>query len=1276
MPRWLRRIGLAAAAALAVVLLLAAGVAALLHSAPGERLLAGVVEDAVPGMAIDDLDIGWPFVLSAARVRLSDRDGVWLRIERPVIDWHPLALSRRVLDVDRLSAQRVVVERLPATEAESGESGGGFDPWSYVLRLGTLEAPVVFLEPALGERVDLHLAGTFRMVRGGGTVDLTIRAPERHLMRIEGVAGRDYLDLRWYLTVPRLGRWQRLAGVEMAGRLVASGTIAGRLPRPTLTAEIEAGPGGIAGAGWNGMAASLRAVPGPETWRATARLEVARPTLDGTSLPADSVRLATAFDLFPGMGRIRIGSAHLAAAGMEAAIQGVVRDWGRGADLRLTARGLDPALLLDRASGSVALSAQLSGDLREPDLRAAVRLDGRRLTTGIAVLDRLLGGDPEARATVAVAPGWRVALVSAMADGARASAVASGDVWPRLDLRARIAVPDLSAVAESLSGAGVARGRVRGGYDSLAAWGVARVDGLAAGGAPPAAGQIGFDFADITGTPAGTVTADLAVLGRPLAGRARVVAAEPLRIDDLSLVSDASRIEGRLTVAAAGVAGRLRGRFADLDEWGAALGLPVAGDLRAEAVLDPAEGQTVRLDARSEGLAAAGTNARSARLRAVIHGLGGEPSGSAALTATGIERGGIAFERLRAEAAGDPAAFRFAVEGEGAARLSAAGSAELAGPRGAARLDRLRLAASGASLRLAAPTRVAWGPDGVLADPTRLALAGGGTLAARGRVVRGRLDASVTLRDVPLSLVELAVSDLGVAGRIDGTVTAAGTPQAPRIEAHLRGTEVGFAAGDAGIGRMAATFDAAWADGRLRASASARDGDRLRLAASGTADGLTASADISARVEVTGDLGRLTESLPPLAGHNFAGRLDGAASVAGTVADPRLDGRFTVAGGRYENLETGTVVAGLSATAVLDGDRVTVQARGTDGRDGTARLDGAVETGAGPVSWRADLALAGFRAVRRDDLRATVSADLRLGGEGQDGRLAGTAVVEGAELDIGRLQGAGPVTLEVVEVNRPGGEPVGTVGDAADETGGDETGPLTVALAVAVEVNRAFVRGRGLDSDWRGDLRLGGTLAEPDLSGRLTAERGQFEVFGRTFRISPDSMVEFTGEGVSPRLDVAAEARAEEITARVEVTGTPESPTLDIASEPPLPRDEILSRVLFGTEAGNLTAFQQIQLAQMAASGLTGGGPGFDPVGGLRGLLGLDILEVGQAEEGGAAVSAGKYIGDETFLRVEQGTRDGGRVTVERELGGGFSVTTEVGQERGGGVGVEWRKDY
>ncbi|MEW5727984.1 MAG: translocation/assembly module TamB domain-containing protein [Pseudomonadota bacterium] len=1274
MPRWLRRIGLVVAAVLAAVLVLVGGSAVFLHSAPGERFLAGLVEDAVPEVAIDGLDLGWPFVVSAGAVRVSDRDGVWLRIERPVIDWHPLAVTRRVLDIDRLAAERVVVQRLPRAGPETGvEGGGGFDPSAYVLRLDALEAPVVFEEPALGERVELLLVGTFRMVQGGGEVDVSLRTRGGDVARLEGEAGRDYLDLRWYLTVPRLARWQRLAGVDMAGRLAAGGTIAGRLPRPAVTAEMEAGRGAIAGVGWSAAGASLRAVPGPEAWHVAARLGLSRPSLDGEPLPAESARLAAAFSLFPDLDRLRIESARLAAAGMEVTAQGVVEAWGRRADLRLGTGSLDPSLLLERAGGSVAVSAHVTGDLREPDLRATVRMHGRRLTTGIAVLDRLLGTDPEARAVVAVEPGWRPDLVSATVDGARASAQASGTVWPRLDLRATLSVADLSVFAETLSGAGVARGRVRGEYDSLATWGVARVDGLAAAGGPAADGRVGFDFSDLTGTPDGTVTADITVLGRPLDGRARVVVAEPLRIEDLSLSSAGSRVEGSLTVAEAGVSGRLRGRVPDLAGWGGLLGLPVAGALRAEAVLDPARGQSVRIDARAERMAAAGVTARSARLRAVVHGLVENVSGQAALTASGVERGGLRFDRLRAEASGDPGAFRFAVAGDGAAELSAAGSAELAGPRGAARLERLRLEALGTALRLAAPTRVAWGPDGVLVEPTRLALAEGGMLAGRGGVVRGRLDGSATLSDVPLSLLELLAPGLEAVGQIDGTVTVGGTPEAPLVEARLRGTEVGFAAAaEAGIGRMAATLEASWSAGRLRASATARDGDRLRLAASMTSAGLSAIAPLSGRVEVAGDLGRLTDALP-LAGHAFAGRLEGAAALAGTLGDPRLDGRFVVTDGRYENLETGTVVAGLSATARLDGSRVAIEARGTDGRDGTARLDAAVDLGATPPSWRGDVDLVGFRAVRRDDLRATVSADLRLEGEGREGRLAGTAVVEGAELDVGRLQGAGPVTLDVVEVNKPGAaaDSAGPAGDV-----GDETGPLTVALAIAVKVERAFVRGRGLDSEWGGDLRVDGTLSDPDLAGRLVAERGRFEVFGRNFRLAEDSAVEFTGEGTSPRLDVAAEAKAEEIVARVEVSGTAEAPILDVTSTPPLPRDEVLSRVLFGTEAGNLSAFQQIQLAQMAATGLTGRGEGFDPVGGLRGLLGLDVLEVGQGEEGGAAVSAGKYIGEETFLRVEQGTQDGGRVTVERELGGGFSVTTEVGQERGGGVGVEWRKDY
>ncbi|HLO76887.1 MAG TPA: translocation/assembly module TamB domain-containing protein, partial [Magnetospirillum sp.] len=85
--------------------------------------------------------------------------------------------------------------------------------------------------------------------------------------------------------------------------------------------------------------------------------------------------------------------------------------------------------------------------------------------------------------------------------------------------------------------------------------------------------------------------------------------------------------------------------------------------------------------------------------------------------------------------------------------------------------------------------------------------------------------------------------------------------------------------------------------------------------------------------------------------------------------------------------------------------------------------------------------------------------------------------------------------------------------------------------------------------------------------------------------------------------------------------------------------------------------------------------------GDLRGFLGLDVLGVGSEtnRQGGTGVptlSAGKYIGPDTFVRVEQGTAGLGRVTVEQGLGGGFSVESSLGEQSGGGVGLTWRKDY
>jgi translocation and assembly module TamB len=340
------------------------------------------------------------------------------------------------------------------------------------------------------------------------------------------------------------------------------------------------------------------------------------------------------------------------------------------------------------------------------------------------------------------------------------------------------------------------------------------------------------------------------------------------------------------------------------------------------------------------------------------------------------------------------------------------------------------------------------------------------------------------------------------------------------------------------------------------------------------------------------------------------------------------------------------------------------------------RLNGRGDVGR--RSWRADIALNDFRAVRRDDADATLSGDLAASGTGDQGRLGGSVTVDRADIDIGRLRRGGATELQVTEINRPGGVPPPREQTAAPGLGS------ALELGLDVDIQHAFVRGRGLQSEWEGRLEVGGTLDKPAITGRVTALRGDYDVLGKTFRLTRDSTITFTGgQPIIPDLAVTAESRTADITAKVEVTGPATKPSVDFSSDPPLPRDEVVSRLLFGKGAGSLSAFQQVQLARLAATGLSGEeGGGFDPLGDLRGALGLDVLDVGSATQGkggqagGPTLSAGKYIAPDTFLRIEQGTSGLGRVTVEQELGAGFSVETSVGEQSGGGLGVTWRKDY
>jgi translocation and assembly module TamB len=212
--------------------------------------------------------------------------------------------------------------------------------------------------------------------------------------------------------------------------------------------------------------------------------------------------------------------------------------------------------------------------------------------------------------------------------------------------------------------------------------------------------------------------------------------------------------------------------------------------------------------------------------------------------------------------------------------------------------------------------------------------------------------------------------------------------------------------------------------------------------------------------------------------------------------------------------------------------------------------------------------------------------------------------------------------------------------------------PAFVAtLDLTIEaLNRIFVRGRGLQAELGGSLRLTGTTAEPVAIGAFQLRNGGIDLAGQRIDLVR-GIVTFQGD-VTPTLDFVAQTQAAEITAQIAISGRANEPSFSITSQPSLPQDEILSRILFQRAAGGLTGFQALQLAQTLAQLSGGGGGGLDK---LRKSLGLDSLDISSGTNGGPTVGLTRYLGPKMRLNVRAGT-----TASDTGLGVDYDVTKHI----------------
>jgi translocation and assembly module TamB len=237
---------------------------------------------------------------------------------------------------------------------------------------------------------------------------------------------------------------------------------------------------------------------------------------------------------------------------------------------------------------------------------------------------------------------------------------------------------------------------------------------------------------------------------------------------------------------------------------------------------------------------------------------------------------------------------------------------------------------------------------------------------------------------------------------------------------------------------------------------------------------------------------------------------------------------------------------------------------------------------------------------------------------------------------------------------------------SSTESGGD------IAIDIAITApNQVFIRGRGLDAELGGTLRLTGTTSNIIPIGQFSLIRGRLSLLGKRIEME-DGLLVLQGD-FDPSFSLVAATTTDDLTVRITTSGRVSSPKIELSSSPDLPEDEILAQLLFGRALSDISAFQAAQMAAAVAT-LTGGGGGI--VGSIRDTIGLDDLDVTTSNEGETALRVGKYLSDEIYTDVTIDST--GKSIINLNLDASDTVTLKGSMSPDGAtsLGVFFEKDY
>ena len=684
------------------------------------------------------------------------------------------------------------------------------------------------------------------------------------------------------------------------------------------------------------------------------------------------------------------------------------------------------------------------------------------------------------------------------------------------------------------------------------------------------------------------------------------------------------------------------------------------------------EAQKVEAHLNASGVKLPGALAvRSGRLDGTIVLAEDRTTVAGVINARGVEMNGITMARLAVNAN--------LVNGSGQVR------AAFAGRRGAAfefaavadvSPDQIRLTGRGAvenkPLVLEQAAVLSRSGDGWALAPTRVSFGGGRATVSGNSGSFPSVQAQ--LQSMPLEVLNIAWPNLDMSGRASGSLDYAWKgSRSGRLDLTVRGLsrsglvlasqpiDVGIAA--ILTGNKAGLRAVAVSNGQTIGRAQAR----FAPLGNGSVTTELMNAPLFAQLRYQGPADTLWR-LSGIEVFDLTGPAAIGADIGGRLADPVIHGSIRTQNARLESPVTGTVIENLVSQGTFQGPKLVFsQLAGQTPGGGSVEGAGTVTFSGGKTLLDLEFNASQAQLLNRDDVAAKVTGPLKVQSSASGGTISGKLHLNSGRFTLGQASSA--ATVPQLDVRNIGL-------DQADVIEPEQLHPWKLDIELAG--GSLQVRGLGIRSTWTTNIHVGGVADSPAFTGRADLVRGDYDFAGRTFRLD-HGVIRFRGETPpNPLLDIRALAQVQGLDATVLVQGTGLKPEISFASNPPLPQDELLSRILFGTSITNLSAPEALQLASAVAA-LNSGTGSLDPINALRRAVGLDRLRILPADIATGqktAIAAGKYIGRKLYVEVVTDGHEYSATNVEFQVTRWLSILSTVSTIGRTSANVRVSKDY